>query len=156
MDKILLQQRVCQRLEADLAMLLAAADVARQAATHEESKAENKYDTRGLEASYLAAGQSRRAEDIRRALAAWRALQMRAYDDANGIQLGALVCLAEAEERQQWLLLGPDGAGLKLEHEGLEIMLITAQAPLGRQLLGRGPGDEVQAGPRPWQVVAVE
>lgn len=156
MDKILLQQRVCQRLEADLAMLLAAADVARQAATHEESKAENKYDTRGLEASYLAAGQSRRAEDIRRALAAWRALQMRAYDDANGIQLGALVCLTEAEERQQWLLLGPDGAGLKLEHEGLEIMLITAQAPLGRQLLGRGPGDEVQAGPRPWQVVAVE
>jgi transcription elongation GreA/GreB family factor len=156
MDKILLQQQVCQRLEADLAMLLAAADVARQAATHEESKAESKYDTRGLEASYLAAGQSRRAEDIRRALAAWRALQMRSYDDANGIQLGALVCLAEAEERQQWLLLGPDGAGLKLEHEGLEIMLITAQAPLGRQLLGRGPGDEVQAGPRPWQVVAVE
>ena len=156
MDKRLLQQQVCQRLEADLAMLLAAADLARQAATHEESKAENKYDTRGLEASYLAAGQSRRAEDIRRALAAWRALQLRPYDDASGIQLGALICLADAAERPQWLLLGPDGAGLKLEHQGLEIMLITAQAPLGQQLLGRGPGDEVQAGAAAWRIVSAE
>jgi transcription elongation GreA/GreB family factor len=156
MDKLLLQQQVCQRLEHDLAMLLAAADVARQAATHEESKAENKYDTRGLEASYLAAGQSRRAEEIRRALAAWRALQMRTYDDASGIQLGALICLVDPAQRQQWLLLGPDGAGLKLEHQGLEIMLITAQAPLGQQLLGRGPGDEVQAGPAVWRIAQVE
>ncbi len=155
MDKPLLQQQVCQRLEADLALLLSAAEVAREAATHEESKAENKYDTRGLEASYLAAGQARRAEDIRRALGAWRTLQMRPYDDELGIQLGALICLVGAEGRQQWLLLGPDGAGLKLEHDGLEIMLITGQAPLGQQLLGKGPGDEVQAGPAPRQVVRV-
>ena len=106
MDKPLLQQQVCQRLEADLALLLTAAEVARQAATHEESKAENKYDTRGLEASYLAAGQARRAEEIRRALGAWRTLQMRPYDDEHGIQLGALICLADADDRQQWLLLG--------------------------------------------------
>ena len=155
MDKPLLQQQVCQRLEADLALLLTAAEVARQAATHEESKAENKYDTRGLEASYLAAGQARRAEEIRRALGAWRTLQMRPYDDEQGIQLGALICLADADGRQQWLLLGPDGAGLKLEHDGLEIMLITGQAPLGQQLLGKGPGDEVQAGPAPRRVVQV-
>ncbi|MBD9413933.1 transcription elongation factor GreAB [Pseudomonas sp. PDM16] len=155
MDKQLLQQQVCQRLEADLTTLLTAADVARQAATHEESKAENKYDTRGLEASYLAAGQSRRAEEIRRALNAWRTLQIRPYDDDTGIQLGALICLVDDRQLEQWLLLGPDGAGLKLEREGLEIMLITAQAPLGQQLLGRGPGDEVQAGPSPRRILRV-
>ena len=152
LDKAALQTLVCQRLEADLALLLAAADTARQAATHEESKAENKYDTRGLEASYLAAGQARRAEEIRRALSTWRALQLRAYDDDLGIQLGALVCLDDATRRQQWLLLGPDGAGMKLQQQGLEVRLITAQAPLGQQLLGRGPGDEVQAGPLKWQI----
>jgi transcription elongation GreA/GreB family factor len=156
MDKPFLQHLICQRLEADLALLVAAAESARQAATHEESKAENKYDTRGLEASYLAAGQSRRAEEIRRALAAWRALQLRPYDDASGIQLGALVLLAGAGGQCQWLLLGPDGAGLKLSHEGVEITLITAHAPLGQQLLGRGPGDEVQAGAAAWQVLQVE
>ncbi|MDX5371681.1 MAG: GreA/GreB family elongation factor [Pseudomonadaceae bacterium] len=156
MDKHALQQRVCARLEADLALLLTAAESARQAATHEESKAENKYDTRGLEASYLAAGQSRRAAEIRSALAAWRALAPRAYDEAQGIQLGALVWLASAEGREQCLLLGPDGAGLKLQAEGVAITLITPHAPLGRQLLGLGPGDDLQVGTQGWTVLRVE
>lgn len=156
MDKLLLQQLVCQRLEGDLALLSAAAETARQAATHEESKAENKYDTRGLEASYLAAGQSRRAEQIRGALAAWRALQPRPYDEACGIQLGALILLEAAAGQRQWLLLGPGGAGLKLSLDDAEITLITPHAPLGQQLLSRGPGDEVRAGAVLWQVLRVE
>lgn len=153
MDKLLLQQQVCQRLADDLALLLAAAEDARQAATHEESKAENKYDTRGLEASYLAAGQSRRVEEIRRALSAWRALQLRPYDDASGIQLGTLVSLSNGLGNAQRFLLGPDGAGLKLADADGEIMLITAHAPLGRALLGLGPGDEVSVGRELWRIL---
>ncbi len=153
MNKALLQQQVCQQLEADLASLIAAAEAAHQAATHEESKAENKYDTRGLEASYLAAGQSRRVADIRRALSAWRILQLRPYDDAIGIQLGALVCLEAADGRRQRLLLGPDGAGLKLRDEQGEIVLISPHSPLGQQLLGQGPGDWIQVGQTRWQVL---
>lgn len=156
MKKLLLQQQVCRRLADDLALLLAAAEDARQAATHEESKAENKYDTRGLEASYLAAGQARRAAGIRNALAAWQALQLRAYDDRQGIQLGALICLGSAGGARQCLFLGPDGAGLKLQSEGQEIILITTHAPLGRQLLGLGTGDQVKAGPQAWEILHVE
>ena len=155
-DKSALQQQVCQRLEADLALLLAAADEARQAATHEESKAENKYDTRGLEASYLAAGQSRRVEEIRHALAAWRALPVRPYDDASGIQLGALIQLGNDRQQTQRLLLGPDGAGLKLPDADGEILLITPQAPLGRALLGLGEGDEFSVGALRWRVLRVD
>lgn len=155
MDKALLRQQVCQRLEEDLALLLAAAESARQAATHEESRAENKYDTRGLEASYLAAGQARRAAEIRQALSLWQALQPRPYDAAQGIQLGALVQLRDAQGRQQQLLLGPAAAGLKLDWHGQRIDLITAQAPLGATLLGLGEGDEVRLGDRRWAIVAV-
>ena len=78
-----------------------------------------------------------------------------AFFASTGIQLGALICLVDDRQLEQWLLLGPVGAGLKLEREGLEIMLITAQAPLGQQLLGRGPGDEVQAGPSPRRILRV-
>lgn len=156
MNKFLLQQQVCSRLEADLASLIAAAEAAHQAATHEESKAENKYDTRGLEASYLAAGQSRRVAEIRRALAAWRALQLRPYDDAVGIQLGALVCLEDADGRRQRLLLGPDGAGLKLQDSQGEVVLISPHSPLGQLLLGQGPGDWLQLAQTRWQVLQAE
>ena len=52
------------QLERDLVTMKEAARNTLQAATHEESKAENEYDTRGLEASYLAGAQSKRAAEI--------------------------------------------------------------------------------------------
>ena len=47
---------------------------------------------------------------------------------------------------------GPD----MLQHDGQEITLITPHAPLGRQLLGQGPGDQVQAATQAWEVLRVE
>ena len=61
MDKFLLQQQVLERLAEDLLEVEEAVRVAHEAATHEENIAENKYDTLGLEAAYLATGQARRA-----------------------------------------------------------------------------------------------
>lgn len=69
MDKCLLQQQVLERLAEDLLQVEQAARVAHETATHEENIAENKYDTLGLEAAYLATGQARRAEAIRQAMA---------------------------------------------------------------------------------------
>lgn len=57
MDKFLLQQQVLERLADDLLQVEQAARVAHETATHEENIAENKYDTLGLEAAYLATGQ---------------------------------------------------------------------------------------------------
>ena len=56
MDKFLLQQQVLERLAEDLLQAEQAALAAHETATHEENIAENKYDTLGLEAAYLAAG----------------------------------------------------------------------------------------------------
>lgn len=64
MNKQALIQKVVEKLTADLALYFKAATIARAEATHEQSKAENKYDTRGLEASYLARGQSKQAAEI--------------------------------------------------------------------------------------------
>ena len=72
MDKFSLQQQVLARLAEDLQQTEQAARVAHETATHEENIAENKYDTLGLEAAYLATGQARRAQAIREAMAAWR------------------------------------------------------------------------------------
>ena len=61
MDKFLLQQQVLERLAEDLLQAEQAVRAAHETATHEENIAENKYDTLGLEAAYLATGQARRA-----------------------------------------------------------------------------------------------
>jgi transcription elongation GreA/GreB family factor len=144
MDKNTLHQLIIERLQADLALAQRAALSAYETATDEQNIAENKYDTLGLEASYLATGQARRAQEIRQSLSAWQQLTLRPFDPLQGIQLGALVWLADAREREQCLLLGPDGAGLKLQWQGQEVLLVSPRAPLGQRLLGRGEGDEVE------------
>ena len=143
MDKFLLQQQVLERLAEDLLQAERSVRAAHETATHEENIAENKYDTLGLEAAYLATGQVRRAEAIREALAHWRQFRPPPYDVGKGIQLGALVCLVDSDDRQQHLFIGPDGGSMKLLSGTVLVQVISSQAPLARAMLGKCEGDEV-------------
>ncbi|HEY1132764.1 MAG TPA: GreA/GreB family elongation factor [Roseateles sp.] len=143
MDKFLLQQQVLERLAEDLLQAEQAARTAHETATHEENIAENKYDTLGLEAAYLATGQARRADAIRQAMAQWRMFRPGAYDASKGIQIGALVCLVDADDKQQQLFLGPAGGSMKLTSGDQVVQVISGEAPLGRAVLGKFEGDEV-------------
>lgn len=142
-DKSWLQQQVLERLAADLLQVEQAVSAAHEAATHEENIAENKYDTLGLEAAYLATGQARRAEAIRQAMVHWRLFCPQPYSASRGIQLGALVCLLDADGKQQQIFLGPEGGNMKLVIGADTIQVISSQAPLGKALLGKAEGDEV-------------
>ena len=143
MDKFLLRLQVLERLAEDLLQAEQAMRAAHETATHEENIAENKYDTLGLEAAYLATGQARRAEAIHQAMANWRQFRPRPCDGSKGIQLGALVCLVDADDNQQLLFLGPDGGSMKLVSGGQLVQVISSEAPLGRAMLGKCEGDEV-------------
>ncbi len=143
MDKFLLRQQVLERLAEDLLHTEQAVRVAHEAATHAENIAENKYDTLGLEAAYLASGQARRAEAIRQAMAHWRKFRPSPYDASQGIQLGALVCLVDADNKQQQLFLGPDGGSMKLGSGADCVQVISSESPLGKAMLGKGEGDAV-------------
>lgn len=143
MDKSLLQQQVLERLAEDLQQAEQAARTAHETATHEENIAENKYDTLGLEAAYLATGQARRADAIRQAMARWRLFRPGAYDASQGIQIGALVCLVDPDDRQQQFFLGPGGGSMKLTLGDQTVHVISGEAPLGRAMLGKFEGDEV-------------
>lgn len=143
LNKAPLHQLIIDRLQANLAQAERAALTAYETATHEENIAENKYDTLGLEASYLAAGQARRVEEIRQSLSAWQQLTLRPFDAQRGIQLTALVWLSDAQGAEQCLFLGPDGAGLKVQWDAQEVLVISPRAPLGQRLIGCAEGDEV-------------
>ena len=143
MDKFLLKQQVLERLAEDLLQAEQAARVAHETATHEENIAENKYDTLGLEAAYLATGQAQRAEAIRQVMANWRQFRPGPYEASQGIQLGALVCLVDSNDQQQHLFLGPVGGSMKLVCGDQLVQVISIEAPLGRAMLGKFEGDEV-------------
>ena len=72
-----------------------------------------------------------------------RRFRPRPYDASKGIQLGALVCLVDSDDRQQQLFLGPDGGSMKLVSGAQLVQVISSEAPLGRAMLGKCEGDEV-------------
>ncbi|BEU98711.1 GreA/GreB family elongation factor (plasmid) [Acidovorax sp. DW039] len=139
MDKFFLQQQVLHRLVEDLQQAEQAVRVAHETVTHEENIAENKYDTLGLEAAYLATGQAWRAA-IRQAMVHWRQCRSRPHDASKGIQLGALVCLVDSDDKQHEIFLDPDGGSMK-SVSGVQV--ISSEAPLGKAMLGKYEGDEV-------------
>jgi Transcription elongation factor len=143
MQKAALLKAIVQRLVEELDSYVRAAQAAHAEATHEQSRAESKYDTRGLEASYLARGQSRQASEIEASIKQFQEMEVRAFGKGDLIDLGALVELEQGRERDLYFI-GPRAGGTELEFEGREILVITPQSPLGSQLAGKKAGDRVQ------------
>jgi transcription elongation GreA/GreB family factor len=143
MNKRALIRKIIARLTDELAVYFRAANASRAEATHEQNKAESKYDTRGLEASYLARGQSRQAAEIESAIAEFEKLAARQLADGEAIDIGALVELEHGGENS-FYFLGPRAGGTEVVHEKREILVITPQSPLGEQLLGKKQGDRPQ------------
>ena len=141
MNKRELVQAIITKLQDELDLYRRAALAARAEATHEQSKAEHKYDTRGLEASYLARGQSKQAAEIEAAIAEFEKLLVADFGPGSEIQLGALVELKRAGQRD-FYFLGPKGGGTEVSiNGGDEVLVITPQSPLGEQLIGCKKGD---------------
>ena len=149
---------IIDKLKEEHAMALAAASAAHAAATGEESKAENQYDTRGLEASYLAGAQMRRTADIERQITQCRALLDGCEAPLTVAAPGALVQV-EHQGRPSFYFLMVEGGGVTLRLDGMNINVITPRAPLGDALLGHRAGDtvevEMQGGPREYLVLEV-
>lgn len=113
---------------------------AAEAATGEDTKAESKYDTRGLEASYLAAGQAEQADELARAVAQLEAAEFPDYDFDDLIGPGALI-EAERDGELVYFLLAPAGGGIVLHGEGGEtVTVLGPSAPLRTKLLGQTSG----------------
>lgn len=133
-------------LQADLDTLMCAAQGAFAAATDPDSKAENKYDTRTLEASYIARGQAKRVAELQEAVQAFEALSGVELDEGLSALLGCLVILEGPDGRDHYFI-GPSEGGTEIIYEGREVVVITTSSPLGQKLVGKRAGDSVPIRP---------
>lgn len=143
MNKTLLRDAILAALHAELTRQTAAAALAHDEATNEESRARSKYDTHSQEAAYLAQGQAKLAGEIEESITAFAALPLPDFGPDSAIALGALVQL-EGTAREAWYLLGPRAGGLEARIADREVLVVTPQSPLGRELLGKRAGDVVR------------
>lgn len=144
MNKQRLIDLLLSELQQTLSIATRAADDARDLATHEQSKPETQYDTVGLEASYLAHGQSQRVAELKLDLMLWQNIGVKYFESNDVVAPGALVLLETDDESQAWYLVGPAGGGLQLSLDDQQITVVTQAAPLGKALLGKQVDDEIQ------------
>lgn len=136
-----------------------AAQRAYETATGEENEAENKYDTFGLEASYLAHGQSKRVAECEADVIAFEKLPIQKFTQDMPITLGALVCLQEEQAKMKYVFLSPVSGGLNIQFDKKDITLVTASSPLGKALNTCCSGDDVAVntgnGQTVYEIIAV-
>lgn len=144
MNKKKLVKTIVAELVERVALHVSAADAARAEATAEESKPEDQYDTRGLEASFLAAGQSRQTAEAQQAIVDFESMAIAKFGAADPIDVGALVELKAKGEPTASYFIGPSAGGTEVTHEKKTVLVLTPQSPLGQQLVGRKQGDRLK------------
>jgi hypothetical protein len=135
--------QIRSELRAQLERLSKAAFEAHAAATDPGSKAEGKYDTRSLEASYLAAGQARQVDELAESFRIFETLTLPVFEMDDPIDAGALVQVSLNGETLHFLLV-PASGGLEISRQGMEITLLTPASDLYRKLLGMRVGESLE------------
>jgi len=154
MDKHALIRELVLSLEQEVARAIETAERTRAGATHEEARPENDKDTRALEQSYLARGQALRVVDLQQALKLVQFMEVRSFGPDDAIGISALIQL-ECGDETRWLLFAAAGGGRKLQHEGVNVDVITPEAPLGKAIAGRYLDDEFTLRSKEYVIVSV-
>jgi len=139
MNKAALVKKIIEQLTEKTALHATAARAAHAEATHEESKAEDQYDTRGLEAAYLASGLARQVEEAVGAVRDFSRMTVCKFGPKDPIDVSALVELKSGKEHS-FYFIGPGAGGTEVVHEKQTVLVITPQSPLGQQLVGKVKG----------------
>ena len=147
MDKSKLLQQIIENLTNDLDLSMVAAQSAHKAAINDETQPDNKYDTLSLESSYIAQGYANRAQQLRKALEAYKKLKLRCFGVDISLGLTALVNIEYEDGEKRALFIGPDAGGMKITSDDAhDVVVITLDSPLCKALLGQHVGDVVSIG----------
>jgi hypothetical protein len=139
MNKTKLLRAIIAELEADLRRQQAANKQASAGATDGEARAETKWDTCGLESSYLARGHALQFKALAVALEELKTFMIPVYD-GQPIGVGALV-ETELDKEKMLCFLLPCAGGIELDFEGRLVSVITPESPIGAALLDKKKGD---------------
>ena len=148
-------EAMASTLQRTLDVAAAQLRIARDEATNDETKQESRYDTRAIEAGYLAEAQSRRLAEVKRTLE--QVLQIPVSQGRTRVDGPCLVAVRDEDDAERWYFVGPASGGLRVEVEGTLVRVVTPASPLGAALIGTEPGDEVlDAEGRTFEVVSID
>ena len=140
MNKPALLRAIIAELEADLRRQQAANKQASAGATDGEARAETKWDTCGLESSYLARGHALQFKALVADLETLRTFMIPVFT-GKPAGVGALI-ETELDKEKMICFLLPCAGGIELGFDGQNVSVVTPSSPLGAALLDKKKGDK--------------
>ena len=140
LDKKLILNKLIENLKTELSAVEDAANSTRALATQEDLKSESKYDTRAIEASYLAGAQQKRVEEIKIDIQMLEEIELQ---DSDHLQMGSLALLEHNGQDRYYFLTSTSG-GTMLTIESQTVLVISVFSPIGNEALGLKAGDSFE------------
>jgi len=137
-DKSKIINQLKSKIEQELAKAKEAFETTHGHATANELKAEGKYDTRGVEAGYLAGAQKVRVEELEQELELIEKIE---FENPNKIvSVGSLVDI-ELNENTRTYFISSTSGGTILKINDTPILVISTFSPIGSAAIGLNEGD---------------
>jgi len=141
-DKKLIIQQLITNLKKELSEAEAAATSAKDLATADDLKSEGKYDTRAIEASYLASAQNKRVDEIKLDIQMLEEIEL-PEPPSSSIQLGSLA-LIECNGQKRYYFISSTSGGSMLQIDGQPLLVISVFSPIGNEALGLTAGESFE------------
>ncbi|MFL5783872.1 MAG: GreA/GreB family elongation factor [Bacteriovoracaceae bacterium] len=138
-----LLDELLKKARTELIDLTRAALETKNFATDQEFKAESKYDTRALEASYLASAEAKRVEELKLEIQILEEVDLAATERTGEISIGALVELSHGERQMLYFLI-PTAGGTLLKIGESAVVVVSVFSPIGDAMLGLKARDQFE------------
>jgi hypothetical protein len=135
-------EQLIEKLNSELIEVESAAKSTRDLATADDLKSEGKYDTRAIEASYLASAQNKRVEEIKLDIQMLEDLSVQ-IESSTKLQLGSLG-LIRCNQQERYYFLSSTSGGSMLMIDNQPILVISVFSPIGDAALGLGAGESFE------------
>jgi len=136
-------EQLISKVKSEIAILEKASEATHSLATDSEFKAESKYDTRALEASYLAGAEAKRVEELKLELQMLEEVDITLTQKLNEITIGSIVQLKFKDQIRDYFLI-PTAGGLLVDVGGKGVLVVSVFSPLGDAMLGLKKGEEFE------------
>ncbi len=140
LDKKVILEKLIENLQKELVEVESAANSAKDLATADDLKSEGKYDTRAIEASYLAGAQQKRVEEIKMDIQMLEEIELQS---SCNLQMGSLALIEHNNQARYYFLTSTSG-GTLLNIDGQTVLVISVFSPLGNEALGLKKGESFE------------
>lgn len=156
MNKEAILNHLKDQLQSEFQKAKLAYETSRKHATSDEMKSEGKYDTRSIEAGYLAGAQKRRVDELEEEVKLLDEIDISLPNDT--VSVGSLVNI-EFNDIERTYFISSTSGGSMIKNESGVILVISAFSPIGVEVIGLSSGDsfevEIQGNTREYTVKSI-